>query len=172
VNTRDHRGAGDLDRQSRQPEPALSPGAHVVSPRTGYTHHGIYVGGGRVVHYRGFERGLRIGPIETASVEQFARGRPLRVLEADAPHFEASAIVQRAMSRIGEDRYHVLTNNCEHFCEWCVHAEQRSYQVDRLFRWLAAPIRLARGGRDRAMQVCALLASGLSSLSSGRRINP
>jgi hypothetical protein len=26
----------------------------------------------------------------------------------------------------------VLTNNCEHFCEWCVHGEHRSYQVDNL----------------------------------------
>lgn len=86
MNARDDRGEGDLDRQSR-PETALSPGAHVVSPRTGYSHHGIYVGGGRVVHYRGFERGLCIGPIETASIEQFARGRPLRVLKAGAPHF-------------------------------------------------------------------------------------
>jgi hypothetical protein len=24
----------------------------------------------------------------------------------------------------------VLTNNCEHFCEWCVRGEHRSYQVD------------------------------------------
>jgi hypothetical protein len=26
----------------------------------------------------------------------------------------------------------VLTNNCEHFCEWCVRGEHRSYQVDEL----------------------------------------
>ena len=32
--------------------------------------------------------------------------------------------------RLGEDCYSVLTNNCEHFCEWCVRGEHRSYQVD------------------------------------------
>jgi hypothetical protein len=37
---------------------------------------------------------------------------------------------------VGEDRYRVLTNNCEHFCEWCLRGEARSYQVDRWFSWL------------------------------------
>ena len=32
-------------------EPAL--GTHLVASRRGYTHHGIYVGGGMVVHYAG-----------------------------------------------------------------------------------------------------------------------
>jgi hypothetical protein len=31
-----------------------------------------------------------------------------------------------------------LTNNCEHFCEWCLRAEHRSYQVDK---WLSHPQR-------------------------------
>jgi hypothetical protein len=41
--------------------------------------------------------------------------------------------VHRARARLGEDRYNVLTNNCEHFCEWCVRGEPRSDQVDGLF---------------------------------------
>lgn len=41
-------------------------------------------------------------------------------------------VVRRARSRLGEDRYHVLKNNCEHFCEWCVRGQNRSYQVDAL----------------------------------------
>jgi len=41
-------------------------------------------------------------------------------------------VVRRARSRLGEDRYHVLRNNCEHFCEWCVRGQNRSYQVDAL----------------------------------------
>jgi hypothetical protein len=152
--------------------PALRPGAHVVSPRAGYTHHGIYVGEGLVVHYRGLERGLRIGPIEAVPVDQFTRGRALRILDEASPHFEAAEIVQRARSRIGEDRYHVLTNNCEHFCEWCVHAEQRSYQVERLTYWLSTPLRLARSVRDHATQVRSLLTTGVSGFASNRRIHP
>ena len=34
-------------------------GAHLVSPRWGYTHHGIYTGGGRVIHYAGLSEGWR-----------------------------------------------------------------------------------------------------------------
>jgi hypothetical protein len=151
---------------------ALRPGAHIVSPRAGYTHHGIYVGDGLVVHYRGFERGLRIGPIEAVPVDQFTRGRALRILDEAAPTFAAAEIVHRARSRIGEDRYHVLTNNCEHFCEWCVHAEQRSYQVERLLYWLSTPLRLARNVRNHAKQVRSLLTIGVSGFSSDRGFHP
>jgi hypothetical protein len=35
---------------------------------------------------------------------------------------------------VGEDRYRLLTNNCEHFCEWCLHGTARSFQVEA---WLA-----------------------------------
>src|ERR1700746_783770 len=34
-------------------EPLL--GSHIVTPRFGYLHHGIYVGGGKIVHYAGLE---------------------------------------------------------------------------------------------------------------------
>jgi Lecithin retinol acyltransferase len=44
--------------------------------------------------------------------------------------FDRNEVVRRARLRLGENRYHVLTNNCEHFCEWCVRGEHRSYQVD------------------------------------------
>lgn len=164
MSTPDESKARDSDRETR-PACALLPGDHVVSPRAGYSHHGIYVGDGLIVHYRGFERGLRIGPIEAVPIDRFARGRSLRVLPKSVPHLDASQIVERAMSRIGEDRYRILTNNCEHLCEWCVHAEQRSYQVDRLLHWLSTQLRLARSVRDRAMQIHALLTTGFRSLS-------
>jgi hypothetical protein len=35
----------------------------------------------------------------------------------------------------------MLRNNCEHFCEWCLRDEHRSYQVERL---LKLPRRAAR----------------------------
>ena len=113
---------------SRSPAPEvvacreLSLGSHIATPRGAYVHHGIYVGNGLVVHYGGLVRGLRAGPIEVVSIEQFTQGRPLHVILASSPYFSGAEIVQRALSRVGEDRYHVLTNNCEHFCEWCVRA--------------------------------------------------
>ncbi|HTV98332.1 MAG TPA: lecithin retinol acyltransferase family protein [Steroidobacteraceae bacterium] len=109
-------------------EPPL--GAHMVTPRRGYTHHGIYVGEGRVVQYGGLSWGLRRGPVEEVPLSQFSQGRPIWVRIVGSPWFDPREVVRRARQRLGEDRYSVLTNNCEHFCEWCVRGQHRSYQVD------------------------------------------
>lgn len=41
-------------------------------------------------------------------------------------------IVLRARSRLGECRYDLLSNNCEHFPNWCLRGESRSHQVEAL----------------------------------------
>jgi hypothetical protein len=41
-------------------------------------------------------------------------------------------VVERVRSRLGEHRYRLLTNNCEHFCEWALRGESRSVQIERL----------------------------------------
>ena len=38
----------------------------------------------------------------------------------------------------GENAYRILSNNCEHFCEWCLHGTSRSPQVEK---WLGRPTR-------------------------------
>lgn len=81
------------------------PGAHIVTRRRAYVHHGIYIGDGLVA------------------------------------------------SRVGEDRYHFLNNNCEHFCEWCLRAEHRSHQVDRLLSW---PLRVLERMLDVVARVITL----------------
>jgi len=111
-------------------------GAHLLTPRRGYTHHGIYVGDGKVVHYAGLCRALVRGPVEEVSTEEFADGQTVHVKIGDAVLYSAAAIVERARSRLGENRYRLTTNNCEHFCEWCLRGESRSEQVER---WLALP---------------------------------
>jgi Lecithin retinol acyltransferase len=113
---------------SPEREPPL--GAHMVTPRRGYAHHGIYVGQGRVVQYGGLSLGLRRGPVEEVTLSQFAQGRPIWHRPAESLWFDRDEVVRRARMRLGENRYNVLTNNCEHFCEWCVRGEHRSYQVD------------------------------------------
>jgi hypothetical protein len=102
------------------------------------------------VHYGGLVRGLRAGPIEAVSLEQFTQGRPLWVVFESSPYFSSAEISQRALSRLGEDRYHVLTNNCEHFCEWCVRGEHRSDQVDR---WFSSPLRAFERATDVAVSL-------------------
>jgi hypothetical protein len=111
-------------------EPAL--GSHLVTRRRGYLHHGIYVGDGKVVHYSGLANGLQRGPVEEVPMDRFARGQPVWVNSHATSNFDAREVIERARSRVGEDGYRLLTNNCEHFCEWCLRGEHRSYQVDAL----------------------------------------
>jgi hypothetical protein len=71
---------------------------NLISPRRGYMHHGIYVGEGKVV-------------------ARFACGRSVWTRNSDLPGFVPQEVIRRARSRVGENRYQILRNNCEHFCE-------------------------------------------------------
>lgn len=63
---------------------------------------------------------------------EFACGHPVSiVVHAHAP-YSAQQVVRRARSRLGERNFRLLTNNCEHFCNWCVSGCHRSEQVERL----------------------------------------
>jgi len=108
-------------------------GAHLVTRRFGYTHHGIYVGAGRVVHYAGLSRVTNRRPVEEVSLEVFAAGRSVSIRDESSAHYSAETIAVRARSRLGENRYAMVTNNCEHFCAWCLHGESRSEQIERIF---------------------------------------
>jgi hypothetical protein len=52
------------------------------------------------------------------------------VRSSPAARFAGEQAVARARSRLGENRYRFLSNNCEHFVEWCLHGASRSSQVD------------------------------------------
>jgi len=107
------------------------PGAHLITPWLGFAHHGIYVGEGRVIHYGALVYDLIRKPVEEVSLEEFAGGRPVFVVQHDDLTFEPSQVIERARSRLGENQYRLLSNNCEHFVEWCLHDVHRSFQVDR-----------------------------------------
>jgi len=98
---------------------------HLEVPRQHglFNHHGIDLGDGTVAHY------LEGREILRSSTEDFSQGQPLTVIE----HADASpsrVTLQRAMSRIGEQNYNLLFNNCEHFATWCKTGRHRSGQID------------------------------------------
>jgi hypothetical protein len=105
-------------------------GAHLITPWLGYTHHGIYVGDDRVVQYGALKYDIIRKPVEEVSLENFAQGRPVFVVRHAEACFDAQQAIDRARSRLGEKRYRLLTNNCEHFVEWCLHDEHRSFEVE------------------------------------------
>jgi hypothetical protein len=116
-------------------------GAHLVAGREGYRHHGIYVGNGQVIHYAGFSRRQRRGPVERISIACFACGFAVTIQCDASPHYDGEEVARRAGSRLGERNYRLLTNNCEHFCSWCLFGECRSAQVQAC---LKSPVRAVR----------------------------
>ena len=129
------RNAGDSDHLLvDNDEPPV--GTHLVTRRIGYVHHGIYLGAGKVIHSGAVSGLLPRGPVEEVSLEYFSRGRRVWVRSGPQARFSAEEVVGRARSRLGEDHYDLLTNNCEHFCEWCLRGRERSFQVERLMHWL------------------------------------
>lgn len=108
----------------------MQAGDHLVTPRTGYTHHGLYVGDGRVIHYSGLADGLSRGAIELCSLDEFRAGRPVRVREHLLRVYSREESVERAYSRLGENLYSVFLNNCEHFVTWCIQGLHSSRQVN------------------------------------------
>jgi len=120
-------------------------GAHLTTPRWGYVHHGIYAGDGQVIHYAGFSRPLRRGPVEQVPLARFTRGKPLRVKTQETPRFDGAAALERARSRLGENRYRFWSNNCEHLVEWCLSGKSRSEQVDAWLQRARAGLALMDG---------------------------
>ncbi|MDB5774136.1 MAG: hypothetical protein JWP38_269 [Herbaspirillum sp.] len=135
------------------------PGTHLVTPRHGYDHHGVYVGEGKVMHYAGLCRSLHGGPVEEVSIARFAAGHQIWIKSSPFPKYVGQEAVRRARSRLGENRYRLLTNNCEHFCTWCVYGESRSEQVEECLAFPRVALRMTTSffkaffeGRSKAMR--------------------
>lgn len=100
----------------------FQPGDHLVVSRSLYTHHGVYAGDGWVVH-------KDFGPVRLESMASFARGAKVRVCPPRPGDFPTATVLARAVSRLGEDRYDLLFDNCEHFVRWCRTGKADSPQV-------------------------------------------
>lgn len=87
---------------------------HLFAYRLGYTHHGLYVGENKVIHYEN-------GSVHHDSLDDFSKNPEVFILpKAESPlRYEADLVVERAKSRLGENNYHLIYNNCEHFVRWC-----------------------------------------------------
>jgi hypothetical protein len=103
----------------------LATADHLQVPRRHglFNHHGIDLGDGTVAHY------LEGREILRSPFSEFSQGEAVHVLNhADAS--PAGVTLRRAMSRLGEQDYNLLFNNCEHFATWCKTGRHRSVQVD------------------------------------------
>jgi hypothetical protein len=118
-----------------------------------YEHHGIDCGDGSIIHYR---KPSEI--IEKTSLATFTRGNKIYLKQYIKEFcFIPEIVVQRAISRLGEQKYNLLFNNCEHFATWCKtgisYSEQIRDFVPTISRLkvdsLAEPLQEALGGTDK-----------------------
>ena len=113
----------------------LTTGSHIQVSRFGYSHHGIYVGNDLVIHYSGFAQAFDKGAITLTTLEEFLDDEidfDIVAYPSSQQCYSAEEIVERAYSRLGEDNYSLMFNNCEHFACWCVTGSHSSQQVNRV----------------------------------------
>ncbi|BAQ65749.1 lecithin retinol acyltransferase family protein [Geminocystis sp. NIES-3709] len=117
-----------------------------------YQHHGIDVGDGSVIHYR---KPSEI--IEQTSFETFSKNNRVYVRQyPDGFSFIPEVVVKRSWSRLGENKYNLLFNNCEHFATWCKIGISESKQIEDFIPTiknvdtykLLEPLKQAFQGRD------------------------
>lgn len=89
-----------------------------------YEHHGIDCGDGTIIHYR--KQGE--ARVSRTSRAAFAQGQRIYV-KPQPVGFIPDVVVARAEKRLGEQRYDLFSNNCEHFATWCKTGQQESAQV-------------------------------------------
>ena len=133
------------------------PGDVVVADRGLYKHYGIYVGGGKVIHYSagmGIELDADKAKIIEGPLADFLDGSALYVEESDEPGaFPPDRVVERAKSMLGQlhGEYNIAFNNCEHFTHWCKYGTKESSQVNTVLKAVvgvaAIALGLAAGGK-------------------------
>jgi Lecithin retinol acyltransferase len=63
------------------------------------------------------ESAVRVFASESALSQSAQQRAILRLIQRAHLNSHTTEVMRRARSRLGEDRYRLLSNNCEHFCE-------------------------------------------------------
>ena len=114
----------------------MARGDHIKVKRFGglYTHHGIDLGDGTVIHFDGEPLRGKRAVVKRSTIDEFLQGStPSQVEYVESPRAEEETIGE-ALARIGETGYHLFRNNCEHFAHACKTGAAKSRQVERALR--------------------------------------
>jgi len=82
---------------------------------------------------------LRSDPIERWTAELRRAHDRLRGVALETLDFSPDAVIARAESRLGERRFDIVLNNCEHFASWCKTGLSESRQVEAIWRAALSP---------------------------------
>lgn len=116
----------------------LEKGDHIRVKRPYYYHHGVYVGGGMVVHFTGEENDSVSEPekvlVRKTTLDFFANGT---IIEKAKPSFiekmyvrKTDKILENAEKAVGEGKYDFLHNNCEDLANRICYKKKLTSQVN------------------------------------------
>ncbi len=124
-------------RSARLAEADLLPGDHICVRRRGkfYTHHGIYMGNSKVIHFAGSIK-EKINPIvHETELSTFLKGGILKRRDY-REKLPDSETINIAREQLSDGSYSMLWNNCEHFATYCATGKKQSIQVRRVISGL------------------------------------
>lgn len=96
-----------------------------------FSHVGIYVGEGKVIHFDGEILGDRDARVREVSLAQFTKGRPLKLSAEPRSQKHGSAVVAEARRILRSPStwngtYNFAIRNCEDFAQHCYEVEYRT----------------------------------------------
>ena len=118
----------------------LESGDHIRVKRTGYYHHGVYIGDNEVIHYTALDEDGITHPekvkVTRTTLEVFLRGgiveKAIYSSSEQKNRFNPNEIIRRANSKVGEGGYNFINNNCEDFANFCCYKVKTTTQIDNL----------------------------------------
>ena len=105
-------------------------GDHILVRRLLHSHHGIYLGNGMVVHFKGTSKEKSNPIIRETGLSEFLLGGTLRRREYKV-RLPREETVRMARDLLDQGDYSLVTNNCEHLATYCVTGKPVSRQVRR-----------------------------------------
>ena len=142
----------------------LRPGDVIGVSRGAYEHYAIYLGNAEVIHYAGENTDFKgrvsihkapfsnfIKDSKDYFVVSFEEKYPVKihastkfisggVIDYNSTSqysiYSAEETVKRALSRLGETKYSLIQNNCEHFAMWCKTGVAESIQVRMIEKYV------------------------------------
>jgi hypothetical protein len=118
----------------------MAVGDHIKVRRLGglYTHHGIDLGDGDVVHLSGEPLHRKSARVCRVTMEAFLKGEKALVVRHRGKVRDPEDVVATALEHLGEAGYDVWNNNCEHFAWFCKTGHKKSPQVKRALKTAAS----------------------------------
>ncbi|MGE7673496.1 lecithin retinol acyltransferase family protein [Lysinibacillus sp. NPDC094403] len=89
---------------------------HLKVNRLCYSHHALSIDEYEVIHYQD-------GEVKIESIESFAKGAEIYIL-ATPRLYKKDEVIARAYSKLGEKKYNLIFNNCEHFVRWTLNGDK------------------------------------------------